>query len=235
MKHGYGSVSSFVKDVKAAKQPICMIIMGLPGSGKGINATQVANSLGIAHVETGAMIRKELKSGSPLGNQMKEIVQAGNLVPDEIIYKLIEQRLTERDCAKGILFDGMPRTIAQAQKLDEILARFRKKVTLVLNLDAPDAVVIQRMRKRATIEKRPDDSTPGVIENRVKIYHDQSDPIIDFYKRKKLLVRVNAEKSPQKVFKKVNRRIRVSELKRTAKATGTIARQRFARILRRNK
>lgn len=233
MNASYKNFGSFLSEVRAAKQPLCMVIFGPPGSGKGTNARKLTGALGLLHVETGAMIREEIKEGSPLGKKVESFVQKGQLVPDGVIYQLLEKRLSTGSLKKGVIFDGMPRTIAQTKELDSILARHGLKVNLVVSLNVPDKVVIQRMRKRAELEKRPDDLREGVIETRVAIYHRESDPILSHYKAKGFLVRVNSAVSPRAAYRRVRRRVRLSGLRRTAKAVGQVAKKRMSAFRRR--
>lgn len=232
MRANYSSFGNFFAEVKAARQPLCMVIFGAPGSGKGTNARKLSEALGIAHIETGAMIRAEIKAETKLGNAISGFVKGGNLVPNEVIYQLLEKRLSQPDCAKGIIFDGVPRTLEQAKKLNAILAQKGKKLNLVVNLVVSDKVVIQRMRDRAKLENRPDDLAPGVIENRIRVYHKESEPLIGYYKQRGLLVRVKGKKSPEVVYRRVRKRVRRSELTRTAKAAGIIAGRRVAGMFR---
>lgn len=158
-----------------------IIIFGPPGCGKGTQSTKITEKYNLVHISTGDIIRKEIKSNSELGIQLKAIVEKGELVPYELIIKILESALEKNKDANGFIFDGFPRTIDQATDLDKILKKDGKSITMVLSLKIEDEVVVERLLRRAQIEGRKDD-TEDVIKNRLKIYKEETFPLIALYK-----------------------------------------------------
>ncbi len=157
-----------------------IIIFGPPGCGKGTQSSKITEKYNLVHISTGDIIRKEIKSGSEFGIQLKAIVEKGELVPYELIIKILESALVKNNYANGFIFDGFPRTIDQATDLDKILKKDNKAISLVLSLRVDDDVVVERLLKRAQIEGRKDD-TEDVIKNRLKIYKEETFPLIERY------------------------------------------------------
>ena len=159
-----------------------LIFLGPPGAGKGTQAERIAETQQIAHISTGDMLRAEMRHGTELGLAAKELIERGELVPDEIIIRMVEQRLQQPDCENGFLLDGFPRTIAQAQALDRILSARAEDVTSVLSIMIPDEMVISRISGRAAVEGRADDADESIIRNRIATYHSQTEPEIAYYR-----------------------------------------------------
>jgi adenylate kinase len=160
-----------------------LILFGPPGSGKGTQAAKIADKYGFAHVSTGEIFRSEMRNETPLGIKVKGIVERGELVPDEVLVEILEAGIESQGDTKGIIFDGYPRTMQQAEDIDKIMDRRSDDIDLVLGLEVDDEEIIKRLLKRAEIEGRKDD-TRDVIENRIKVYNDQTQPLINFYKQK---------------------------------------------------
>ena len=158
-----------------------IIIFGPPGCGKGTQSSRITEKYKLIHISTGDIIRKEIKSGSKFGIQLKSIVEKGELVPYELIIKILESALVKNNNSNGFIFDGFPRTIEQAADLDNILAKDNTSISMVLSLKVEDDVVVERLLKRAQIEGRKDD-TEDVIKNRLKIYKAETFPLISRYK-----------------------------------------------------
>ncbi len=159
------------------------ILFGPPGAGKGTQASDMVKKYNLHHISTGALLRKEMSAGTELGLKAKSLIDAGALVPDEIVQGMIESEFNTVTGVAGFLLDGFPRTVAQAEALDGILARSGAEVTSVVSLMIPDEMIKERIHHRATIEGRADDAKDEVINNRVKTYHDQTEPLIDYYKK----------------------------------------------------
>ena len=157
------------------------ILFGPPGSGKGTQAAYITKRYGLQHVSTGEMLRDEAEKGTELGNEVAPIMAEGNLVPDDLIVRVIESRLREPDTQRGVLLDGFPRTVPQARALDEMLRRSGRKVDLVLFLDVPEDKLIERLLGRAQTEGREDDNLE-TIQNRIEIYHRDTEPVLDHYR-----------------------------------------------------
>jgi adenylate kinase len=159
-----------------------VVLFGPPGSGKGTQAERVAELTGIPHVSTGEILRAEVARGSDLGREAKPIMESGALVPDQLMVRIIESRLAEPDAAeRGVLLDGFPRTLPQARALDEMLQRNRRGVDHVVYLDVLESVVRERIRRRAEIEGRTDDTADAFTE-RMRVYARDTAPILDHYR-----------------------------------------------------
>jgi adenylate kinase len=157
-----------------------IILFGPPGCGKGTQAKNLVAARGWVQLSTGDMLRAAIASGSELGNRVKAIVDGGSLVPDEIVIELIEERLPEAEAAGGAIFDGFPRTVAQAEALDAALAKRGSQVDAVVRLLVDDKELVARMEKRAAEEGRADDNIDA-FKVRLKAYQDQTAPLLPFY------------------------------------------------------
>jgi adenylate kinase len=158
------------------------ILFGPPGGGKGTQAHYITQRFGLPHVSTGEMLRKEADKGTDLGNEVAPIMAEGELVPDDLIVRVIESRLAEPDATQGVLLDGFPRTVPQAQALDAMLRRKGRAVDLVLCLDVPEPVLKERLLGRAREEGRADDNLE-TIENRLVVYRRDTAPVLEHYRR----------------------------------------------------
>ena len=151
------------------------ILFGPPGAGKGTQASAMVQKYNLCHLSTGELLRSEIAAGTPLGLQAKALIEAGSLVPDEVVEGMIEAKFQSTE---GVF----PRTIAQAEALDAMLAKTGEAVTTVVSIMIPDAMIHERIAHRATIEGRADDARPEVVENRIRTYHDKTEPLVGFYK-----------------------------------------------------
>ena len=158
------------------------ILFGPPGAGKGTHAGAIAQKYNLKHLSTGERLRAEIAAGTELGLKAKDLIAAGSLVPDEVVEGMIEARFQSAEGVDGFLLDGFPRTIAQAEALDAMLAKTDEAVTAVVSIMIPDAMIHERIAHRATIEGRADDARPEVVENRIRTYHDKTEPLVGFYK-----------------------------------------------------
>jgi adenylate kinase len=175
-----------------------LLLLGPQGSGKGTQATRIATDYGIPHVSTGDMFRAAIAAGSELGRRVEPILAAGELVPDELTVELIRERLGQPDARRGFVLDGFPRNLVQAQALDRMLDGIGRALDAVLYFDLPDAVATERLLGRARGEGRNDD-TPDVIERRLAIYHEQTEPLAD-YRARDRLVPLHAERTVDEVY-----------------------------------
>ena len=157
------------------------ILFGPPGAGKGTQASAMVQKYNLCHLSTGALLRSEIAAGTELGLQAKALIEAGSLVPDEVVEGMIEAKFQGTEGVDGFLLDGFPRTIAQAEALDAMLAKTNEAVTAVVSIMIPDQMIHERIAHRATIEGRADDARPEVVENRIRTYHDKTEPLVDFY------------------------------------------------------
>lgn len=167
------------------------VFLGAPGVGKGTQALTLAKELGLAHISTGEMLRAAVEEGSELGRQAKGIMDAGQLIPDELMIALIEKRIQADDCGRGCILDGFPRTVAQAEALDKLLDARGEKLGGVVFFVAPRDELVTRLSHRRAHEGRADD-TVEVQEKRLKVYEEQTAPLVDYYEKIGLLVRVDA-------------------------------------------
>ena len=176
-----------------------VLLLGPQGAGKGTQGKLVAAEHGIPHVATGDMLRAAIADGSELGRQVRPLYDAGRLVPDDLMIELIRDRLAREDTAEGFVLDGFPRTPAQAAALDELLDEIGRPLTVVLEFQLPEEVAIERLRRRAEDEGRADD-TPEAIRTRLRLYHEETEPLIEHYRARGNLVGVRTDRPVAEVF-----------------------------------
>ena len=203
-----------------------IIMLGAPGAGKGTQAKMIAEKYGLPHISTGDIFRANIKNGTELGKEAKEYMDKGLLVPDELTVRLLLDRVAQDDCKNGYVLDGFPRTIPQAEVLDEKLSELGEKVDYAINVDVPDENIVNRMSGRGAclncgatyhiVSVPPkkegicdvcasalvlrDDDKPETVQNRLKVYHDQTQPLIDFYEKKGVLRSVDGTLPMEEVF-----------------------------------
>jgi adenylate kinase len=206
-----------------------IIMLGAPGAGKGTQAKMIADKFGIPHISTGDIFRANIKNGTELGKKAKEFMDKGQLVPDELTVEILLDRVAQDDCKDGYVLDGFPRTIPQADVLDKELTKLGDKVDFAINVDVPDENIVRRMSGRRAclkcgatyhIEHIPpkkegicdtcgselvqrDDDKPETVLNRLKVYHDQTQPLIEYYDGKNILKTVDGTKDMQEVFNSI--------------------------------
>ena len=159
------------------------ILFGPPGAGKGTQATAMVERYNLHHISTGALLRKEIAAGTELGLQAKAIIEKGCLVPDEVVEGMIESEFKTVTGVDGFLLDGFPRTLPQAEALDAILAKTDEAVTATVSIMIPDAMIMERIKGRALKEGRADDASEDIINNRIVTYHNQTEPLIEYYEK----------------------------------------------------
>jgi len=177
-----------------------LVLLGGPGAGKGTQAAMMKNHYGIPHVSTGEILREARAGGTELGRKAAGYMDSGKLLPDDIILGIIEERVAK--FGGGFLFDGFPRTIAQAEGLDAMLGRLGWALDAVVSIEVPDETVITRLLKRAEIEGRPDDNRE-TIANRLKVYYDQTEPLKAYYRKRGILRTVDGLGSVDEVFGRI--------------------------------
>jgi adenylate kinase len=175
-----------------------IVFFGPPGSGKGTQASRLAASAGIPQISTGDLLRTHVTKGTPLGAVAKPIMESGALVPDDLVTKMLKERLSEPDAKNGAIFDGYPRTVAQAGSLETILKESGGRVDAVLFIDVPDAVLLDRLLHRAKIEGRADDTKETVAE-RLRVYREKTAPLADLFRAQGLLVTIDGDRSVEAV------------------------------------
>lgn len=158
------------------------ILFGPPGAGKGTHGAAIARKYNLKHISTGDLLRGEIAAGTELGKKAKALIDAGSLVPDEVVEGMIESCFASTTGFNGFLLDGFPRTVAQAKALNEIVARRGEVVNGIISIMIPDEMVFERIAHRASIEGRADDASEETIRRRIATYHAQTEPLIAFYK-----------------------------------------------------
>ncbi len=203
-----------------------IIMLGAPGAGKGTQAKMIADRYGVPHVSTGDIFRANIKNETALGMEAKQYMDKGLLVPDELTVKILLDRVAQEDCRNGYVLDGFPRTIPQAEVLDEALAAQGERIDYAIDVDVPDENIVRRMGGRRAclscgatyhIEHVPpkkegvcdvcgqplvlrDDDKPETVQNRLNVYHEQTQPLIDFYRKKGVLKTVDGTQDMNDVF-----------------------------------
>ncbi|MEO8746539.1 MAG: adenylate kinase [Rhodanobacter sp.] len=167
-----------------------LVLLGAPGSGKGTQAARLKAELGVPHISTGDMLRAAVAAATPMGVQAKAVMASGQLVSDDILLGMLEDRLAQADAASGFILDGYPRNLAQASALDQLLARIGQPLDAVVKLEVPSDVIVERCRIRFLAERRADDN-PDTVARRLAIYAEQTAPVAEFYARAGKLQVVN--------------------------------------------
>jgi len=179
-----------------------IVLLGPPGSGKGTQAALLKDRLGVPHISTGDLLRSAVAEGTPLGKKAQSFMDRGELVPDELMLGLIEERLGSADVKPGFILDGYPRNLAQARALDEVLERIGQPAEKALELVVDEEQIVDRLAKRADEEGRSDD-TEEVVRNRLAVYREQTAPVSDYYREKGLLEQIDGIGS----IEEINRRL----------------------------
>ena len=206
-----------------------IIMLGAPGAGKGTQAKQIADKYSIPHISTGDIFRANIKNGTELGKKAKQYMDQGALVPDELTCNLVMDRIQQDDCKNGFVLDGFPRTIPQAEALDAALGKINEKMDYAIDVDVPDENIVNRMSGRraclncgatyhlisippkvegicdrcgSKIVLREDDK-PETVQKRLKVYHEQTQPLIDYYKNQGILKSVDGTQPMDEVFKAI--------------------------------
>ena len=203
-----------------------IIMLGAPGAGKGTQAKQIAGKYSIPHISTGDIFRANIKNGTELGKKAKEYMDQGLLVPDELTCDLVVDRIQQDDCGNGFVLDGFPRTIPQAEALDEALTKLGQSMDYAIDVDVPDENIVNRMAGRRAcldcgatyhIVSLPpktegkcdscgadlvlrDDDKPETVQKRLTVYHEQTQPLIDYYKKQGILKSVDGTQPMEAVF-----------------------------------
>ena len=177
-----------------------LVLIGPPGSGKGTQAARVALAWKVPHISTGEILRRAVASGSMLGDAVKDSMSRGELVSDEIMTDLVAEHLADLDSTIGFVFDGFPRTVEQAYALDVLLEE--RGPLVAVELTVPDDELVRRLGRRQIVEGREDDDQ-SVVRERLRVYHRNTQPVIDFYKARRSLLTVNGDLPPEEVTERI--------------------------------
>lgn len=180
-----------------------LVLFGPPGSGKGTQSEKLIEKYGLIHLSTGDLLRKEMKAGTPLGNEAKSLIEKGQLVPDEVVVGMISSALDANPGAKGFLFDGFPRTIAQAEALDNLLELKKTSIGAVLFLMVNEDELIKRLVGRAQTSGRLDDADPEIQRNRQNVYKNETLPVAGYYQNQDKVSRIEGEGSIDEIFERL--------------------------------
>ena len=188
-----------------------IVLLGAPGSGKGTQAKLMVERLGLPHISTGVLLRNAAKRGTQLGLKAKSIIDRGELVPDEIMSDMIEERLSRDDVADGFILDGYPRNLAQAKSLDIMLERLGQLANQAIQIDVNLEQLIERIARRAKEQGRADDSEE-VVRDRMRVYHEQTAPVIDYYASRGLLTHVLGDGRVEEVLERILGALKVNHV-----------------------
>jgi len=180
-----------------------LILFGPPGSGKGTQSERIVERFGLIHLSTGNLLRQEIHDKTPLGIEAKNFMDKGQLVPDEVVVGMIGSCLEKNSEAKGFLFDGFPRTIAQAKALDGLLSLKKTSICKVLALEVTEDELVKRLLKRGETSGRSDDTDEAIIRNRFNVYKNETEPVAEYYEQQGKLERIQGEGSVDDIFSKL--------------------------------
>ncbi len=184
-----------------------IVILGAPGSGKGTLSEELKSQYGFQHISTGDVIRKSDDE------ELKKISSSGKLIPDDLMVKILRKELKKLDLERGIIFDGFPRTIEQAKKLDRLLGKLGVGLNHALLLNLPDEIAKERIKERAKSSGRKDDAKDSIIEKRFQEYKEKTEPLIEFYNKSRKLVTIKADAGKEEVLKKAVRKLGAKKIK----------------------
>jgi adenylate kinase len=177
-----------------------IILFGPPGSGKGTQSERIVDKYGLIHLSTGNLLRHEISEKTPLGLEAKSLMDKGQLVPDEVVIGMIDTCLEKHADSKGFLFDGFPRTVAQAEALDKLLALRKTSICKVLALEVSEEELVKRLIKRGETSGRSDDTDETIIRKRYTVYKNDTEPVAEYYKEQEKLERIKGEGSVDDIF-----------------------------------
>ena len=180
-----------------------LVLFGPPGAGKGTQSEKLLEKYGLVHLSTGDILRGEMKAGTELGIKAKSLIEAGNLVPDSVVIGMIGNKISENIEGNGFIFDGFPRTQAQAEALDKLLEKKGTGVSVMLSLEVNETELVNRLLERGKISGRADDATEDTIKNRIGVYNKETSVLIDFYSAQKKQIGIQGIGQIDEIFEKL--------------------------------
>jgi len=186
------------------------LIFGPPGSGKGTQSVKLADEFNLIHLSTGDMLREEVAAATEMGKRVEGLMKRGELVPDEVVIQMIAERLDANPSAGGFIFDGFPRTVEQAAALDKVLGEKNTSISKMLMLEVEHDELVKRLLLRAETSGRPDDSKIDVIENRIKVYREKTEPVIEYYRKDNKYLPVNGMGDIDEIFDRLCKAVKGS-------------------------
>ncbi|GAA5033756.1 adenylate kinase [Marivirga lumbricoides] len=184
-----------------------IILFGPPGAGKGTQSEKIINKYNLTHIATGDLFRKHLGEGTELGNLAQKYMDAGNLVPDEVVIGMVDEKLKEHKNSNGFIFDGFPRTVPQAKALDTLLEEKGQPIAGMIALDVPKEELKTRIKERGKTSGRTDDQDDAKVENRIKVYLDETIPVANYYNDQNKYVKIDGVGSIEEIFNKISAEI----------------------------
>ena len=184
-----------------------IVLFGPPGAGKGTQSENIIEKFGLKHISTGDLFRKHLGEGTALGKKAQSFMDNGKLVPDEVVIGMVEDFLNENTNAKGFIFDGFPRTVAQAEALDELLKKHNTQINCMVMLDVPEKELIKRLLERGKTSGRTDDQNEEKINTRIQEYLNKTLPVAAFYEKQNKMAKINGVGSIQEIFVSISTEI----------------------------
>ena len=184
-----------------------IVLFGAPGAGKGTQAVMLAKKHELVHLSTGDILRKELSLGTDLGKQAQQFMDKGEFVPDQVVIGMIRSQIEQHPNAKGFIFDGFPRTTAQAEALDRMLHEKGMKITSMIALDVENEELVKRLMKRGEISGRADDRSLDVISNRIDVYHQKTKPLIGYYDTQKKYQPIDGVGEIMEIFERLSQHV----------------------------
>lgn len=181
-----------------------LVLFGPPGAGKGTQSQKLIDKYNLIHLSTGDILRNEITGGTELGLEAKKLMDQGILVPDEVVIGMISNKLDHNKDAKGFIFDGFPRTVAQAEALDELLESKNSEITIMISLEVGDDELERRLLKRGQDSGRPDDANPEVIRKRIHEYNSKTAPVANYYKNQNKYISITGIGSVDEIFGLIN-------------------------------
>lgn len=180
-----------------------VVLFGAPGCGKGTQSELLEKKFGLSHISTGEIIRSHIKAQTPLGQQMAEYISRGELAPDSVVIGMVEEYLNQNKGIKGTIFDGFPRTTAQAEAFDKLMESMGDSVDIMIYMDVPEEELVQRILLRGKVSGRTDDASEDVIRNRIEIYNQQTAVVADYYRAQGKYVAVPSLGTIDEVFNRI--------------------------------